>query len=89
MVLELNDREVRAIQIWAEEIVHGGHWGDGDVAVPEEEILLRKLGCMKGNRLSLSETEAKIILAWSDSALGIYTMEEYSVIRKIKRMLHT
>ena len=89
MVLELSEREARAIQIWAENIVHGGHWGDGDVAVPEEEILLKKLGNMKHNRLSVSETEAKIILSWSDSTLGIYTMEEDSVIKKIKRMLHT
>jgi hypothetical protein len=89
MVLELSDREARAIQIWAESIVHGGHWGDGDMAVPEEEILMRKLGTMEDNKLSISETEAKIILAWSDSTLGIYTLEEDSVIKKIKRLLHT
>jgi hypothetical protein len=77
MVLELSDREARAIQIWAESIVHGGHWGDGDMAVLED------------NKLSISETEAKIILAWSDSTLGIYTLEEDSVIKKIKRLLHT
>jgi hypothetical protein len=89
MVLDLSDREARAIQIWAESIVHGGHWGDGDLSVPEEEILLRKLGSMKDNRLSISETEAKIILAWSDSTLGIYTMEEDSVIKKINSLLRT
>jgi len=89
MILELTDREVRAVSIWAENIIHGGHWGDGDVIVPEEEIILKKLHSMKGNRLSINEIEVKIILAWSDSTLGIHTMEEESVIKKLKSLLRT
>jgi hypothetical protein len=87
MTIQLSDREARAIQIWAQSVIHGGHWGDGDVIVPEEDILLNKLTSMKNNRLSISETEAKIILVWSDSTLGIHTIEEDSVVRKIRNLL--
>jgi hypothetical protein len=37
--------------------------------------------------ISLNENEAKIILAWSDSTLGIHTMEEESVLKKLKPLL--
>ena len=87
MTIQLSDREARAIQIWAQSVIHGGHWGDGDVIVPEEDILLNKLTSMKNNRLSISETEAKIILVWSDSTLGIHTIEEDSVVKKIRNLL--
>jgi len=87
VTIQLSDREAQAIRIWAESVIHGGHWGDGDVIVPEEDILLNKLGSMKNNRLSITETEAKIILAWSDSTLGIHTIEEGSVVKKIRNLL--
>jgi hypothetical protein len=87
MTIQLSDREARAIQIWAESVIHGGHWGDGDAVVPEEDILLNKLTSMKNNRLSISETEARIILVWSDTTLGIHTIEEDSVVKKIRNLL--
>ena len=87
MTIQLSDREAQAIRIWAESVIHGGHWGDGDVIVPEEDILLNKLTSMTNNRLSISQTEAKIILAWSDTTLGIHTIEEDSVVKKIRNLL--
>lgn len=63
--------------------MHGGHWGDGDIEIPEERILLGKLQNTKNNILDLTDMEARIILMWSRSALGIYNIEEDSVIRKI------
>jgi hypothetical protein len=81
------DREVKMIRIWADSVIHGGHWGDGDVIIPEEDIILKKLKNMKKNRVSLSENEIKIILTWSDSTLGIHTLEEESIIKKLKSLL--
>ncbi len=87
MDLTFTDREVMIIKIWADSIIHGGHWGDGDAIIPEEDIILTKLQNMEDNTVSLSENEAKIILTWSDSTLGIHTLEEESVIKKLKPLL--
>lgn len=87
MEFTFTDREVRAIKIWADSFIHGGHWGDGDVIVPEEGIIIKKLNSIKDNVISLNEIETKIILAWSDSTLGIHTMEEESVLKKLKSLL--
>ena len=84
MKFTFTEREVRAIKIWADNFIHGGHWGDGDVIVPEEDIIIKKLDSIKDNVISLNENEAKIILAWSDSTLGIHTMEEESVLKKLR-----
>ena len=40
--LYLTNNEVKAIRVWADKNIHGGHWGDSDVAIPEEEIILKK-----------------------------------------------
>jgi hypothetical protein len=84
MIVSLTEAEKRAIKIWAESNIHGGHWGDFDIIVPEEEIILNKLNNTKDNKISINEIEARIILGWSDSTFGIHTMEEASVIKKIK-----
>jgi hypothetical protein len=87
MDITFTDREVKMIRIWADSIIHGGHWGDGDAIVPEEDIILKKLQSMEDNKVSLSENEAKIILTWSNSTLGIHTLEEESVIKKLNSLL--
>jgi len=87
MDIYLTEGEINAIKVWADNTIHGGHWGDGDLMVPEEEIILKKISSMKDNTLTLTEQEAMIILGWSDSAYGILTMEEYSVLRKLKSLV--
>lgn len=87
MEITLSGGEIKAIRVWAESTIHGGHWGDGDLIVPEEEIILRKINGMKDNTLSITEQEAMIILGWSDTTLGIHTMEEESVIKKLKSLV--
>ena len=87
MDIMFTDREVLLIKIWADSIIHGGHWGDGDIIIPEEDIILTKLQNIEDNTVSLSENEAKIILTWSDSTLGIHTLEEESIIKKLKPLL--
>ena len=87
MDLVLTDREARAIKIWADSVIHGGHWGDGDAVIPEEDIIVRKLNHIEGDVISLNEQEVRIILSWSDSTLGIHTLEEESVLKKLKSLL--
>ena len=53
----------------------------------QEDIIIKKLNSVKDNVISLNENEIKIILAWSDSTLGIHTMEEESVLKKLKSLL--
>lgn len=89
MEITLSEGEVNAIKIWAESNIHGGHWGDGDITVPEEEIILNKIEKMKNNVLSINEKEAQIILGWSDSTYGIHTLEEDSVLKKIAALLES
>ena len=88
MEVSLSSGEVHVIKIWAESNIHGGHWGDGDFTVPEEGIILQNLDTMKKNVLSISEKEAQIILGWSESTMGIHTLEEESVIRKMSSILN-
>lgn len=83
MEIYLSAPEVAVIKIWADTNIHGGHWGDGDFFVPEEKIILEKLDNIKNGKLKFTKYEAGIILAWSESSRGIYTMEEESVINKL------
>jgi hypothetical protein len=87
--LYLSVTEVDSIKAWADKIIHGGHWGDGDIVIPEESIILNKIDGMQGGMLDLKVNEAKIILTWSESSMGIHTMEEDSVIKKLQRIVNT
>jgi hypothetical protein len=82
--LTLTDNEVKAIRAWADKSIHGGHWGDGDVTMPEEEIILKKLDRMNGGRVELKKNEMQIILTWSESSIGIHNLEEIRVLNKLK-----
>ncbi len=84
MVLKFTDSEITVIKVWAENNIHGGHWGDGDFFIPEEKIILQKLDNGKNGKIDINEYEAGIILTWSESLRGVYTMEDESAIRKLK-----
>lgn len=84
MVLKFTEFEIVVIKVWAENNIHGGHWGDGDFYIPEEKIILQKLDNVKNGEIDINEYEAGIILTWSESLRGVYTMEDESAIRKLK-----
>jgi hypothetical protein len=83
MRVHLTESQINVIKIWADKTIHGGHWGDGDFMVPEESIILKKIENSKGH-VSLNQNEVRIILTWSESSHGIYTLEEESTIHKLK-----
>ncbi|KPJ89418.1 MAG: hypothetical protein AMS17_02070 [Spirochaetes bacterium DG_61] len=87
MRIHLSPFEIEIIKIWAEATIHGGHWGNGDFAVPEEKIILEKIAKTGNGKLDLTESEARILLTWSESSRGIHTMEEVSVINKLNEAL--
>jgi len=87
MDLPLSETEVRVIKIWADSEIHGGHWGDGDIEIPEESILLKKLENIQDEKISITEYEVKILLMWSRGTLGIHTIEEERVIKRLKTLL--
>ncbi|RKX99989.1 MAG: hypothetical protein DRP54_06255 [Spirochaetes bacterium] len=90
MILRLSKNEVDVIKAWAESSIHGGHWGDSDLIVPEEGILLEKLEkAAREGKIDISMNEARILLTWSDSSYGIHTMEEESVIKKLKKLIES
>ena len=83
MELFLTDQEINIIKIWADSNIHSGHWGDGDLMIPEEEILLKKLHNVSEGRLHITNREAQLILTWSESSHGIHIMEEDSIVEKL------
>jgi hypothetical protein len=89
MELYLSVNEVNVIRAWADKSIHGGHWGDGDITIPEESIILKKLENMEGGSITLRENEARIILTWSESSMGIHNMEEDSVIKKLNKLVES
>ncbi len=32
--------EIRLLRIWGDTVINGGHWGDGQVLFPDEEMAL-------------------------------------------------
>ena len=90
MILRLTKNEIDVIKAWAESSIHGGHWGDSDLIIPEEGILLEKLNrATEKGEIDITQNEARILLTWSDSSFGIHTMEEESVIKKLKEVLES
>jgi len=84
MDVHLTASQINVIRIWADKTIHGGHWGDGDFMVPEESIILKKIDNSKSGHISLNPNEVRIILTWSESSHGIYTLEEESTIQKLQ-----
>ena len=87
MILKFTDSEIAVIKVWAENTIHGGHWGDGDFYIPEEKIILEKLDNVKNGNIEINEYEAGIIIKWSESLRGVYTMEDESAIIKLKEAI--
>ena len=68
MKVELSRREVNVIRSWSDLNIHGGHWGNGDVVLPEEGIILQKLSG-GGPAYEFTMSEIRIILIWAEKTL--------------------
>ena len=87
MQISFTERELKIIQVWSDNIIHGGHWGDGDVVFPDESILLEILDRAKnGNPVSLSLRNLEIMKIWSDSNSG--TPEENLLRERLEQIIN-
>lgn len=66
-----SERDRYILQVWSDTVIHGGHWGDGDVVFPDEAILLEKIGNTEpGEAVELSSRDLQVLLVWSESSHG-------------------
>jgi len=81
-----SERELQIIKVWSNNIIHGGHWGDGDVVFPDESILLSILEeAPERGAVDLSFRNLEILLIWSESLCG--TPEEVLLRERLDAMM--
>ena len=77
-----SERELTIIRVWSDTVIHGGHWGDGDVVFPDEDILLNLLqNARPGEDVPLRPRNLEILRIWSDTHSG--TPEEDGLRERI------
>ena len=88
--LKLTSSELRLLIIWAENTIHGGHFGDGDVILPEEDIVLKKIKQSENKIINVNERDLRVIFIWAENSIGStlegMTGEEISLINKLKEL---
>lgn len=91
MKIELSPLEIRQLIIWAKNTIEGGHFGDGNVVFPEEEVTLYKLEHSEDGQVEVTERDLNILKIWSENAIGQslhgMTSEEISVVSKLKKAI--
>lgn len=86
--IKLSPGERRLIQHWIETMKEkSGHWGDGTLIFPDEEIIEKKIEAEGTVRITRHHLE--LILEWSSSSHGniAFTVDELQLINKIKTAL--
>ena len=77
------ERELQIIKIWGDTVIHGGHWGDGDVIFPDEDILMQAIaGAVPGKDTALTPRNLEILAIWSDKSTD--TPEEQQLRHRIR-----
>lgn len=86
--LKLSSLEKKQLLIWADHTISGGHWGNGDVVFPEENITLSKIQKSEDGLIQANRQDLRVMLIWCENAVGStlkgLTPEERSVIDKVK-----
>ena len=85
--LAFTEREIELIQQWYEAVrEHSGHWGDGAVTTPDEDIVLHKLE--HPGAIELHPHHLELILQWAEVAVHTaVSAEESGLLEKICRAL--
>ena len=83
--LNINSLELKHLFIWADKTISGGHFGNGDVIFPEENITLTKLKNSEPGSINVTRKDIEIILIWCEKATGFHGMiaEEATLISKL------
>jgi len=89
--LVLTPHEAGIIKLWSEKTISGGHWGDGDVVFPDENIVLEKLKHIKaGKPTTITVRDVEIILVWMEAHCGSIsgglslTHEEAQLVKRLR-----
>jgi len=86
LIISLNAVELRILGIWAEAILHGGHWGDGAVILPDEEAAMQLLKSAQANSaLACTPRSIFTFLVWSSASSE--TPEEQILREKLEKSL--
>ena len=68
-IFNLSATEIRILRIWADTVMHGGHWGDGAVVLPDEADALARLdAAAAGEPPALSARHFFTFLVWSGAS---------------------
>jgi len=82
LVLSKNDIDI--IRMWAGNTIQGGHWGDGAMLTPMDEMAYHELDRFTpGDKGGFSKTTIDTILIWSDHNTG--GPEEMQLIDKLSK----
>lgn len=83
-MIKLSKEQRDRVVFYSSQIIQGGHWGDGDVVLPEENILIEKL---KGenDEIQINQQEMKVLFNWIYTTLNKETITtgEDTIILKI------
>lgn len=86
MNMIFTERELHIIRIWGDTVMHGGHWGDGDVIFPDEAILMQVIErAMPGEDTALTPRNLEILAIWSDTSTD--TPEEQQLRQRIREAM--
>lgn len=87
--ISFSNSEIRLLKIWAENTIHGGHYGNGDIILPDEEVILTKVKNAIDGKIQLKPRDIQVILIWAENMIGSdlkgMTPEEISVVEKLKK----
>ena len=87
--ISFTNSEIRQLTIWAESTIHGGHYGDGDIILPDENVILTKLKKTNDGTIKLTNRDIEVLLIWAGNAIGSdlqgMTPEEISALQKLKQ----
>jgi len=88
IILKLTATELEQLKHWADKTIHGGHFGNNDIILPEESIVLDKINRYDEGYIEIDERDLRIIMIWAENTLGStlkgMTGEEISLINKLK-----
>jgi hypothetical protein len=65
--IEFQEDEIRLLRIWAANAVSGGHWGDGNMLLGEESIVLNKINQTENKIFDFNSLEQRVLMYWLES----------------------
>jgi len=69
MEIQFSKRDIAILKVWADNVIHGGHWGNGDVVFPDEQIMLDKISRLEDDKsVKFDKRNLEIIMVWAGTS---------------------